>query len=400
MVLGLRGIPDVQGGIEKHVEKLCPLLQRMGCDLEVIVRTPYVRRRPGDSWNGIRLLRIWSPKSKFCETIIHTFVGVLVAAVKRPDLLHIHAVGPAIMVPLARLFGLRVVVTHHGADYEREKWGGFAKFILRAGEACGMLFGNQRIAISQVIRHLIKHKYAVDCEYIPNGTELPELPTSTSALTHFGLQPQKYVLMVGRLVREKRQADLIAAFNKVALDGWKLVLVGDSEHATDYTRAIRDMVADSTNIVMTGVQTGLTLQELYTHAGAFVLPSSHEGLPIALMEALSYRLPIIASDIPANLEIGLDRRSYFRMGDVDALARMLQSVPELAWSRQAIANTRRCLETKQTWQSVAESTISLYRKAAQPRRRGFTRYVTGRTSTPVSRLRPRMEPGSFFNRQN
>ena len=137
--------------------------------------------------------------------------------VKRPDLLHIHAVGPAVMVPLARLFGLRVVVTHHGADYEREKWGGFAKFILRAGEACGMLFGHQRIAISQVIRHFIKHKYSVDCEYIPNGTELPELPTTRSALTEFGLQPQKYVLMVGRLVPEKRQADLIAAFNKAAL---------------------------------------------------------------------------------------------------------------------------------------------------------------------------------------
>src|ERR1700733_4185731 len=114
IVLGLRGIPDVQGGIEKHVEKLCPLLQQMGCDFEVMVRAPYVRHCD-NTWKGIRLLRIWCPKSRSCEAILHTFFGVLVAAVKRPDVLHIHAIGPALMVPLARLFGLRVVVTHRGA---------------------------------------------------------------------------------------------------------------------------------------------------------------------------------------------------------------------------------------------------------------------------------------------
>ncbi len=251
-------------------------------------------------------------------------------------------------------------------------------FFARA-KPCGMLLGHQRIAVSQAICDSVKHKYAVDCEYIPNGMELPELPTTTSALMRFGLQPRKYVLMVGRLVPEKRQADLITAFNRAGLDGWKLVLVGDSEHATAYARAIREIAAESSDVLITGVQTGLTLQELYTYAGAFVLPSSHEGLPIALMEALSYGIPIIASDIPANLEIGLDRRYYFRMGDIEALATKLRSIPELAWSREAIENTRRCLETKQTWQSVAECTISLYRKAAEPRRRSFTRYVTGQT---------------------
>ena len=394
MVLGLRGIPDVQGGIEKHVEKLCPLLQSMGCDVEVIVRTPYVRRRPGDTWNGIRLVRVWCPKSQSCETLLHTFLGVLVAAVKRPDLLHIHAVGPALMVPLARLFGLRVVVTHHGADYEREKWGGFAKFMLRAGEACGMLLGHQRIAVSQVIRNFVKRRYAVDCEYIPNGTDFPVVPTTTSALIEFGLEPQKYVLMVGRLVPEKRQMDLIAAFNKASLEGWKLVLVGGAEHATEYARSIRELAAGRVDVVTTGVQTGLTLQELYTHAGAFVLPSSHEGLPIALMEALSYGVPILASDIPANLEIGLHRSCYFELGSVDVLATKLRSLSELNNWREAAERTRKCLATKQDWQSVAESTIGLYRKAAEPGRPMFGRLVSSRpkiTSGPkITSSRPQI----------
>ena len=386
VMLGLRGIPEVQGGVEKHVEKICPLLQRMGCDLEVIVRARYVPHCRGEKWNGIRLVPVWCPKSRFCETIVHTFFGVLIAGLRRPDILHIHAVGPAVMVPLARLFGLRVVVTHHGVDYERQKWGPLAKFVLHAGEACGMLLGHQRIAVSQVIRHLMKRKYAVDCEYIPNGIELPELPTTRSALIKFGLQPQKYVLMVGRLVPEKRQADLIAAFNKACLDGWKLVLVGGSDHETHYAREIRELVENSPDIIMTGVQTGLALQELYAYAGAFVLPSSHEGLPIALMEALSYGIPTIASDIPANLEINLDRRCYFRVGDVEALATKLRLLPESTSSPEAEENTRRCLAAKQSWQSVAERTISLYRKAAEPRRRTFTRYVTtGRPQTPISR---------------
>jgi glycosyltransferase involved in cell wall biosynthesis len=202
--------------------------------------------------------------------------------------------------------------------------------------------------------------------------ELPELPTTTSALMRFWLQPRKYVLMVGRLVPEKRHADLITAFKQARLDGWKLVLVGDSDHATDYARAIREVAADSTDVLIAG-------EELYAHAAAFVLPSSHEGLPIALMEALGYGIPIIASDMAANLEIGLDRHCYFRVGDIKALTTKLRSVSDLSRARAAIDNTRRCRQTKQTWQSAAACTISLYCNAAKPRRRAFTRYITGQT---------------------
>jgi glycosyltransferase involved in cell wall biosynthesis len=383
MVLGLRGIPDVQGGIEKHVEKLSPWLQRMGCDLEVIVRSPYVPRDRSGTWNGVRLVRVWCPKSQFCEAIVHTLFGVLIAAIKRPDLLHIHAIGPAVMVPLARLLRLRVVVTHHGADYQREKWGPLAKLVLQAGEACGMLFGHQRIAVSKVMRDFMKRKYAVDCAYIPNGVEVPNLPKTKGALVEFDLQPQKYVLMVGRVVPEKRQVDLVAAFNKACLDGWKLVLVGGSDHDSSYARAIKEMVANSRGVIMAGVQIGSRLQELYTHAGAFVLPSSHEGLPIAIMEALSYGIPVVASDIPANREIGLDRSYYFPVGDVGALAAKLGLLSDPMWSREAKKNTRRCLAAKQSWQSVAEHTVKLYRKAAGPRW-ASTRYVdVGQSRTPM-----------------
>jgi glycosyltransferase involved in cell wall biosynthesis len=363
MVLGIRGFPNVQGGIEKHAERLCPLLNRMGCDVEAIVRARYVLRGSGERWKGVRLRRVWSPKSRCFETIVHTLLGVLIAAWKRPDILHIHAVGPAIIVPLARLLGLHVVVTHHGPDYEREKWGPLAKLILRAGEAFGMRLAHQRIAVSEGIKNLVQTKYRVDCEFIPNGVDLPELPTTQSALFQFGLVPGRYVLMVSRLVPEKRHTDLIAAFGNAGLDGWKLALVGAADHQTQYAQTVAELAGKDPAVVVTGFQHGIALCELYAHAGVFVLPSSHEGLPVALLEALSYGLPVIASDIPANLEIGLERAHYFAATDVSALTEKLRAFAGEPWSAENRQTTRRWLAQKQNWLSVAEHTLSCYRKA-------------------------------------
>ncbi|MES9886983.1 MAG: glycosyltransferase, partial [Candidatus Sedimenticola sp. 6PFRAG1] len=137
MFLGLRGFPGVQGGVETHVENLCFNLANVGTKIDVVVRSPYIPKEPGFRFNNINYVRIWSPKSKSLETIIHTLLGVIYAAVKRPDVLHIQAIGPALLTPLARLFGLNVVVTHHGPDYDRQKWGPFAKFVLQMGERFG-----------------------------------------------------------------------------------------------------------------------------------------------------------------------------------------------------------------------------------------------------------------------
>jgi glycosyltransferase involved in cell wall biosynthesis len=374
IMFGMRGFPDVQGGIEKHAEQLCPLLQHLGCDVEVIVRARYVhpaRKR----WNGVRLLRVWCPKSRSLETIVHSFLAVLIAACRRPDIVHIHAIGPAIVVPLARLLGLHVVVTHHGADYDREKWGALGKLVLRAGETCGMRLAHQRIAVSKVIKALVRAKHNVDCEFIPNGIDLPELPSTKATLDKFGLIRGKYVLMVSRLVPEKRHADLIVAFKKASLKGWKLVLVGGADHRSAYAQTLTTLAAGCGDITMTGVQTGLALQELYVHAGLFVLPSSHEGLPIALLEALGYGLPTIASDIPANLEIGLDNRHYFPTGDINALADRLRLFAETRWPPEARQDVRQCLAARQNWHSVAKGTLNTYRQAAQSRRRFFQPHI-------------------------
>lgn len=362
--LGLRGFPNIQGGVETHAENLCPLLVELGCSVEIISRSPY---QPKDisTWRNVAFKNIWAPKSKGLEAIVHSILGVLYAGlISRPDILHIQAIGPALVTPLARLLGLRVVVTHHGPDYDRQKWGGFAKLTLRLGERLGMRFSNARIVISQVIANIVLKSHRRDSYLIPNGVVLPEYPSSTQAIDSFELVAGKYVLLVSRLVPEKRHLDLIAAFNKAAIPDWKLAIVGASDHPDAYVREVLKKAEESANIVCTGLQTGNSLRELFGHAGIFVLPSSHEGLPIALLEALSYGLPVIASDIPANTEVGLAELHYFPLGDAEKLAERLKLFASLQRSFEEREQQRQWVSERFNWSDIAKKTLSVYETVA------------------------------------
>jgi len=360
MWLGFRGFPRIQGGVETHAEHICPLLAELGCDVHVITRASYQDKTLSD-WRGVKFHAVWTPRSKSLEAILHTLLGVLYAGlVRRPDILHIQAIGPAIMTPLARLLGLKVVVTHHGPDYDRQKWGRFAKSVLLLGERFGMRYANERIVISKVIRNLVLDKHKVNSVLIPNGVVLPELASTTDSLTQFGLNAGKYIVLVSRLVPEKRQLDLIAAFALANLTDWKLVLVGASDHPDAYTREVLETAEKTPNVVCTGFQSGLALQELYTHAALFVLPSSHEGLPIAMLEALSYGLPVVASDIPANLEVSLPEEHYFPLGDVTALSTKLRDFAARPLTSEARELRRAWVIERYDWKDIAQRTLDVY----------------------------------------
>ena len=358
VVLGIRGIPNVEGGIETHAEHLYPRLAAMGCEVDVLVRSPFVPPQQR-SFGPIRLRRIWSPTTAGLEALGHSILGVLYAGFARPDVLHIHAVGPALATPIARLLGLKVVVTHHGPDYDRDKWGALARWVLRLGERLGMRYANARIAISQVIVDLIRTKYGRDAILIPNGV-LPAEPSADSDhVRGFGLEPGRYFLHVGRMVPEKRQLDLVKAYQAVLPSAWKLVLVGRLTDET-YPRIVR-MAAQSEGVVLTGFLTGMPLHQVYSHAGAFVLPSSHEGLPIAMLEALSYGLPVLASDIPANRAVGLESDSYFPLGDLHTLARKMTDLTSMPYDAEARRTRQRWVAERFDWDAVAEQTLAVYK---------------------------------------
>jgi glycosyltransferase involved in cell wall biosynthesis len=366
MVLGLRGIIDVQGGIETHARRLYPLLARLGCDVEILQRSPYYpRERRRDHWRRLKLTYLWSPRTRIVETAVHTLLGVLYAAVKRPDVLHLHAIGPGLLAPLARLLGLRVVVTHHGADYEREKWGPLAKRVLRTGERLGIGFANRPIVVSPVLKAAIETRYGIGVTLIPNGAPLVTPKRTHDTLVRFGLEPGRYVLCVARLDPGKRQHDLIAAFQAARPPGWKLVIVGEIEEGDRYCRELAALAARDETIVLTGYQSGLPLHELYSHAGLFVLPSAGEGHPIALLEAAVYEIPLLASAIPANLALPLPRNRYFPVGDTQALALQLKAMTgDCAAPPAERRAVHAAVRASYSWRKAAELTSSVYRSMA------------------------------------
>ncbi|WP_404947040.1 glycosyltransferase family 4 protein [Rhizobium terrae] len=362
MMLGLRGIPGIQGGVEKHVEMLAQELAARAWDVEIIARRHYLADKASATWRGIRITPLWAPRSMFLEAFTHTLFGVFYAAFRRPDILHIHAIGPGLLAPLARFLGLKVVATHHGYDYDREKWSPLAKRVLRLGERLSMRFSNARIAVSRDVTETMKQRYGREVAHVPNGVTVRPSLVGKATLDRFGLQRRRYIVMVARFVPEKRQTDLIAAFEKLDRPDWKLALVGGADHhGTPYAKEIEAMAARVPNVVLTGFQSGEDLAALFSQAGLFVLPSLHEGMPISLLEAMSYGLPVLASDIVANHEVDLPPEDYFPAGNVDALAKALARKLDEPFGQEIALARIREVEQTYAWPSITRSTLAVYK---------------------------------------
>jgi glycosyltransferase involved in cell wall biosynthesis len=361
MMLGLRGVPNVQGGVEKHVEELARLYVTKDWDVEVIGRRPYLEKKQPYVWEGVRVTPIWAPTSMKFEAIVHTVLGVLRAGFKRPDVLHIHAIGPALAVPLARLLGVRTVVTHHGFDYNRQKWGRLARTMLKLGEWCGMRFANARIAVSNDIAQTMQQHFHVPITFIPNGVTLRPACRDKTWLEKHGLLPERYIALVARIVPEKRQLDLIEAFAKLSDSSLKLALIGSAEYTAEYAGAVRARADAVPGVVLTGALQGEELSALFSQAALFVLPSSHEGMPIALLEAMGYGLNVLASDITANVEVGLSEESYFPLGNVDALKDALRQKIDSPLTSKQSQEMIDWIARDYSWSGIADRTLEVYK---------------------------------------
>ncbi|MBP3419673.1 MAG: glycosyltransferase family 4 protein [Marinifilaceae bacterium] len=326
--VGTRGIPNIMGGVESHCEELAPRLAELGYDITVVRRDSYVTQ-PLTSWRGVRLIDVASPKIKAFEAIVHTFRAINVAKREGADIVHIHAIGPALLTPYARLLGMKVLFTHHGPDYDRDKWGFMAKSVLKIGERMGVAFANRVIVISNVIKELVRRKYGRQdgVELIRNGVSAAHNIESDNFLQSIGVERRGYLLAMCRFVPEKNLHHLIEAYSRLRGDKVKLVIAGDADFEDSYSVELKRK-AKECGVILTGVVKGEKKSELLSWARAFVLPSSHEGLPIALLEAMSYSLPVVVSDIPANLEVELPSESYFRCGDIEELKLRLQNMME------------------------------------------------------------------------
>ena len=341
VVTGTRGIPNIMGGVETHCEELFPRMVERGFDVTLIRRSNYVKgevdgvpAKDLKEWKGVKLVTIPSPKKKSFEAIIHTFRAINEAKRLGADVLHIHAIGPALLVPYAKLLGMKVVFTHHGPDYDRDKWGFAAKTILKMGERMGCMFADDVIVISNVIKNLIAKKYGrtKNVHLIYNGVSKPEICDYPEYFDELGIEKGKYILGMCRFVPEKNLHHLVEAYKQLIMNneelknsGVKLVLAGDTDFEDDYSLGLKKMAREN-GVVLTGFIKGRKLHSLLTNCRCYCLPSSHEGLPIALLEAMSYGVKVLVSDIPANLEVGLPKDDYFHCGDVEELASKLEKI--------------------------------------------------------------------------
>lgn len=356
--MGTRGIPNVPGGVEKHCEELYPRLARLH-EITVFCRRPYFTTRIKE-YKKIRLKYVWCPRTKSFEAILHTILCLIIARMYSPDLIHIHSIGPALVTPLARLMGLKVIFTYHSRDYERIKWGKTARIFLKLGEYLGVKYANSTIVVSKNLQKLVRNKFMnTKLTLIPNGTVKPSKISTDSTLKRFGLQPQRYILSVSRFVPEKGLHDLIEAFMKTDQKRVKLVLVGDTDHQSDYSERLKKS-ALLNNVVLTGYQNGHGLAELFANAGLYVLPSYFEGSPISLLEALSYGLPVILSDIEANREFNLEDNRYFFPGDITNLSSkiLLNLGKEFSLKEKADIDSK--LQNVYNWDRIAEATNLAY----------------------------------------
>lgn len=350
------------GGVETHCEELLPRIAELAPDLsiEVVGRKAFIPSAPYD-YRGIHVTGTSAPSGASTEAIVATLFAVLHAA-RRSRAIHIHAIGPALMAPLARLLGLKVVMTHHGDDYDRAKWGKFAKAMLRLGERLGVGYAHQVIAVAPTLAERLKAQFparASRIHYIPNGA--PDLPDDLSGyevLARFGLEPRSYILALGRLVPEKGFDQLVRAF-RASKDRRKLVIVGSDIHGSAFSRDLLQQ-ADS-QVRFLGAQPRSVIRRLYEQADLFVLPSLHEGLPIAALEAAACGTPMLLSDIVPNRDLGLEPRNYFPAGDEAALAAALRR--DSADYAYDVERMRDAFD----WNRIAERTLGVYRAALSKR---------------------------------
>ena len=370
-MIGQKGIPAKAGGIERHVEELSAELANRGHEVLVYCRSWYAW--PVKDHRGVRCIKTPSIATKHLDAITHTFTSIISAVRERVDVIHIHGVGPALLAWLPKLLRPRthVIVTFHCIDRHHQKWNWFARWMLSIGERIACFSPDATIAVSKTLETYCRLSYGVNTKYIPNGTQVPMDDADRTLIEPFHLEPQKYLMFCARLVKHKGAHVLIDAWKNVKAlrpdlaNDFKIAIVGGSAFTDAYVKELGEMAKDEPSVVLTGTQIGETLHSLFANSYAIVHPSESEGLPIAVLEAMSYGKCVLSSDIPENMELTKDHGVTFNVGNVDDLTKhiiMLLEAPEHAFAVGQEARTH--IAKNYDWKDIAETTEYLYELVA------------------------------------
>jgi glycosyltransferase involved in cell wall biosynthesis len=364
-MIGQRGLPATYGGIEHHVEEIGRRLVERGHQVTVYCRTNYVARSTPE-YHGITLRHLPTVGTKHLDAVMHSALSTVAALPAGYDIVHYHALGPGVMAPLPRyLSRAKVVLTVHGLDHQRAKWGSASKAALRAAAWMSGHVPDATVVVGRFLSDYYRHTYGRDTVYIPNGVAEPTWQPARQIVDQYGLESGSYLLFLGRLVPEKAPDVLIRAFRRLSGDH-RLVIAGGSSFTTGYVAELHELAKADERVLFTGYVFGDPLAELYSNAAGFVLPSYLEGLPLTLLEAASYGTPVIASSIPPHVEVLTDDapgRRLCKPGDeaalLDAMQRCLAD-PEA--ERAGAKELRQHVLDAYRWEDAVEATEATYRR--------------------------------------
>lgn len=359
-MIGHKRIPSREGGIEIVVEELAVRMAALGHNVTVYNRKgKNVADSEADieahrlkSYKGVRLINVFTSQRKSLNAILYSFNATVRALFGHYDVIHFHAEGPCAMLPLAHFFGKRTVATIHGLDWQRSKWGGFATRFLKYGEKMAAKYADELIVLSQNVQQYFLDTYGRETVFVPNGVNIEDSPEPVLIGKEYGLKKDGYILFLARLVPEKGLHYLLEAYSGIDTK-MPLVIAGGASHSGDYVDEIKKLAASDSRVLMTGFVQGRKLKELMGNCALYVLPSDIEGMPISLLEAMSFGRCCLVSDISENTDAAGGYAMSFKKSDVSDLKAKLELFLE---EREEGANGigRVCSENKKSASAEAD----------------------------------------------
>lgn len=367
-MFGQKRVPSREGGVEIVVGELSTRLVSLGHSVTCYNRSgkhvsgkEYQKEQPKE-YKGVRIKKVFTIDRKGLAAVTSSISASVKSAFGRYDVVHIHAEGPAFMCWLPKLFRKKVVVTVHGLDHQRAKWGRFAGKYIMAGEKNAVKFADEIIVLSEGVQNYFRDKYNRETVFIPNGISKPVTYPAVIISEKFGLSKDSYILFLGRLVPEKGLRYLIEAFKSVKTDK-KLVIAGGSSDTSDFEKEIKELARDDKRVLFTGFVEGQTLFELYSNAYVYTLPSDLEGMPLSLLEAMSYSNCCLVSDIGECADVVKDKAVLFKKSDINDLSDKLQTLcDDEALVKKYKSEAAEYILSRYNWDDVAAETLKVYRK--------------------------------------
>lgn len=357
-MIGHKRIPGREGGIEVVVEELAKNMAALGHDVTAYNRKTKRIRKEIKEYKGVKVITIPTIEKKSTDAIVYSFLATIHAIFCKYDVIHYHALGPSIMLLIPHIVGVKTVVTVHGLNYKTPKWKGLGARVIKLGEKIAAKYADEIIVLSLEQKKYFSQKYNRSTKFIPNGVTLGKRRKCVQIKEKWNLNERGYILFLSRIVPGKGLEYLLEAYKGIDTD-MPLVIAGGSMFVDNFYQKICDIAKQDSRVKMIGFVDGSILEELYSNALLFVFPSEAEGMPMCLLEALSYDIPCLVSDIPENTEVGSEYVEIFKSADVESLKEALLKILD---KKVTFKKSSEYIEKKYNWVEITKQTLSCYKE--------------------------------------